>query len=154
MNDLADLHLPAELIAGQLKRLETAPTLCVAGIWTTAFGVLAVIVGRVYLCAPVFLIGPGLWIAGIQRFLALGRGKPGWFAVLAWFHLLGIVPIACLTTWAWLRFFTSIGGVEELFDVCLGLAGFGVMALYSVAKRRLAAYGRETVAELARQRLE
>jgi hypothetical protein len=91
VNPVKDLIVTAEMIRRQLKRLETAPTLCIAGILVTAAGMpglVATFTAEGPFCYGVWaIVGPFLWLCAMARFAETCQWKSGWGKALARFHL-------------------------------------------------------------------
>lgn len=113
LNPLGDLHLPAELITKQVRRMESAPAYCVAvllgcavllGFWTL---IIVSDVGRgerpdptgVICMAGGLMIGIAVWASCARAFRDACQRKPRWGHVLWSYHLTGVllvVPVLVL----------------------------------------------------------
>ena len=109
-NPLGSLELPAELITRQLRRMETAPTICV-GACLVGLLFLA-LAGRtaldcwthnysdpgLFICLGVFgSIALLIWYTGVSSFQDSCLNKPGWKRALWRYHLYGLalaLPVA------------------------------------------------------------
>jgi hypothetical protein len=113
-NPRGDVELPADQIRRQLRRMETAPAVSVAGL---IFMLLAAVPAAAVLiakpqgtwapaCLEVFAsVGGIVWLIGIFRFRGSCLRRPGWFAVLLRYQLVAlalaglILVIFGLSTW-------------------------------------------------------
>jgi hypothetical protein len=96
---LSELTLPAEVIAKQLRGLETWPTACV-GLALLLMLVLLISVpiliasgfsgNVVACCSPVLVILGAYWLIGVQEFRSACMSKSGWSQVLFEYHLYGL----------------------------------------------------------------
>lgn len=90
VNPVKDLIVTAEMVRRQLQRLETAPTLCIAGLLVTAAGAVAFLtpwLGENPFGCCVWAIGPLMWLCGMASFAESCRQQPGWRRTFARFHL-------------------------------------------------------------------
>jgi hypothetical protein len=97
VNPVKDLIVTAEMIRRQLKRLETAPTLCIAGLLVTAVGALAFLtpwLGESPFFCCVFGFGPIMWLCGLASFAESCQRQTGWRRTLARFHLYAFCLLA------------------------------------------------------------
>lgn len=103
LNPLGDLELPAEMISRQLRRMETAPTVCVG----TALALSVYLLLTVYAVVssprdlglrmtlsccwmmPI-LIALVIWVSSVRSFRASCGAKPGWQRILWHYHLYGM----------------------------------------------------------------
>ncbi len=165
-NDLDDLRIPSELIAEQLHRIETRPTVCVAAMFAVAFGLLVTFVGRMPWAALLLIPAGPIWIISLWSFGKLCRFRAGWLSVLGWFHLAGLFWLAL---WMGLGVAVFYGAdlIPEVrsftvVSVFLGLMVLGLFlkkrvrrrsskGIYSIAKEKLALFCRGTAVMLLRQ---
>lgn len=112
-NPIGDVEMPAEIIAQQIRKMETSPAHCVSAVvfgvplqvffWMLVFGELSrrrlssvdVVCPGILAFAPVLL-----WVFSALRFRASCLGRPGWLGALLWYHLWGIILLV-----------STIGGV-------------------------------------------
>lgn len=106
-NPVGDLELPAPLITAQIRRMETAPAVCVASaLCGTIFLILFVLEttqgvsgheGMLLFFGLPALISAGVWVNSVSSFRASCLGKAGWGAALRRYHLYGLataLPLA------------------------------------------------------------
>ena len=104
MNPIGDMELPAELITRQLRRMETAPAVCVGMVLLFLFmmgmigSILYISDGKIasrdeinlLICWCVFsMIGAVVWIVNVRIFRRSCLKKPGWTYILWRYHLYG-----------------------------------------------------------------
>lgn len=162
-NALADLRIPAKIIATRLRKMETLPTVCVAGMLGVAAGLTITVTGGMP-CGVVLLVpSPFVWAVAAYRFGVACDFKRGWVAVLTWYHL----PAAILVG-MWVSFAIAAPYVEDsVFLIVITVCGvFGVWAAvgqkdrasgpdrfsgaYGYAKRRMDAFCREFAVQEAK----
>jgi hypothetical protein len=103
-NPIGDLAVTAKDINRQLRRLETGPTGCVAGLLFLAVGLFALFVAWWPPSLLVCTVGVVAWAAGARTFRDSCRGQAGWLWALLRFQLYGLgiivlglaVPAACM----------------------------------------------------------
>ena len=179
-NPVGDVELPAPIISQQLRKMETAPSFCVAlfligllvgvpliGVWCSEVRRDATVN---FVLIPVLL--PVLaWLISAFRFKRSCMGRPGWAATLARYHfcaltLIGTVfglPTLLLTAARRLGFlrgnfldgviFVCISGAVLIFAL-VGLAAFKapwMLAFYRLAKGDMETLQREVAVKIARE---
>jgi len=103
MNPLGDLELPAEMISRQLRKMETAPTVCVgvalALALYLAMAIIAVLssprdrdLQMTLSCCSVVAVSIAvvIWVVSANSFCRSCGAKPGWSSILWHYHLYGI----------------------------------------------------------------
>lgn len=146
-NPLEAILTPAATIAGQLRRLETAPTLCVAAVVSLLGGTVlllstiemsfldprqltaAIGVGFI-VCAPIF------WHIGSRRFASSCLHDPAWRRALARFILLSLVafPVvygACIIMlsvpfWIASKIDSEAGLLFSVVAICFSIASLWI----------------------------
>lgn len=106
LNPLGDAEIPAELITARLRKMETAPALCVGaaifGIpFLILFGTLLIFGGlqkshgEEMCCVdvPLLVLG-GTWLVNVFAFRESCLAKPGWAGLLIRYHLRGLFAAA------------------------------------------------------------
>ncbi len=102
LNALADIRMPARAIAAELRRLETAPTICFAGLLALAGG-LAIVIGTMgsrdfwrfsFFWMPMLLFALTAWPLGAWRFAASCQYQYGWRRLLGRFHGYAVIIFA------------------------------------------------------------
>jgi len=142
MNPVGDLEIPAAIISRQLRKMETAPTLCIAAV---LFGGISLPLSIVVLLDVVTRADPAtccfhvmtlialvVWSVCVVRFRSSCLGKSGWFGVLMRFHAFSLV-LVCLVTAAavllhWFLEQAFPSGTQGVTDV-LGLLAKSVACL-------------------------
>lgn len=173
-NDRAALRLPAPLIQAVLRKMETAPTLCVgAAIIGYLLGGMALLVwileGRRIFgtragpfmvgCAIAVAICALVWPVACVHMRRSFDAQPGWTRVLGGFHLAGVLltlyyPL--LLAWAaFLERFSrpfgpppprGIGWIVLTISIIAGVWGYRV---YGTARRRMARMRRDAAVRIA-----
>ena len=171
-NQLADLEVPAELIARALRRMETGAALCGATMCALLYWLLPVLAVMLFppnapppLSVWAFVLtaivaSVVFWVVGVFFFRASCGGKHGWFGALLRFNasaclIAGMgVPVITLIWWCSLVVKASRPGIpvtKILFViVCVPGLLLGTVWLYHRAKRMIRRLQRETAARYAR----
>jgi len=148
----------------RLRRLETYPALCIAGMWglMVAASVLGWWLGLVFWAKVVALPSILLWVLGIYGFGRRSDFVPGWHVALAWYHLGGFAvvlpfclsaPVLVILTSKWAHWdlidavWVALSAVWLVsFRYLNSRFGFSlVMGFYEIAQRRLRALPRRPV---------
>jgi hypothetical protein len=99
LNPVGDVILPAAIITEQLRRMETAPALCLAAVLALAFfgGITVMVVGPLHPISGVvpcmvllLALTAMVWGVGVDRFRVSCMSKPGWPAALLRYHVWGL----------------------------------------------------------------
>ena len=85
-NDLGSVALPAQMVRRALRRMETAPTVCVA-VAVLFFAFSATLLMRAWLVTLLLAILAPLWFAAKNSVETSFRAQPGWRRILLDFHL-------------------------------------------------------------------
>ncbi|MEW6251049.1 MAG: hypothetical protein AB1716_10410 [Planctomycetota bacterium] len=174
LNPLGDAEIPAAMVSARLRRMETAPCVCVALVLASvppAIPLSVLILAALseppgdwvgWLCcfgiAETILLSA--WSASVAAFRRSCGGKPGWLGLLALYHALGIgaaVSIFVLPlgvghfanrprTGAGLAALVVIGA---LLTLVLGVLLVG--RLHRLLRERMEALQREVAVELLRE---
>jgi hypothetical protein len=102
LNPVGDAELSAEVISRQLRRMETAPALCVGSFVVGAAMAVPTIAtilearnaNTSFCCGGTLLVPAIVWLGGISEFATSCMGKPGWFRVLMRYHFYGVTMAA------------------------------------------------------------
>ncbi len=162
-NVLADLRIPAKVIAAQLYKMETLPTVCVAGMVGFAAGFVITVHGGMP-CGVVLLVpAPFVWVVAVYRFGVACGFKPGWVAVLAWYHLPVVILLGlCLSLVTVAPFvpdrifyivITACGVLGACVVIGRKRRAYGpdrFSGVYGYAKKRLDAFCREFAVQAAK----
>lgn len=180
-NPVGDLEIPAEFIAAQLRRMETAPAACVAMALLAAvflFPVGLVVVetsrhgpqlGAILCCGLPLVVSIVVWILAASVFRTSCMGNPNWVAALRLYHtyglLLCIVIAGLILAGTGNALSVRSGGPARfgtITDAIVGLAAIAaavavLVVLGQRAHRRLRAIiepmQRDVAVKIARQRL-
>lgn len=157
LNDLGTAAIPAKMIRGALRKMETAPTYCVAcAIVFSTFGTLALFTrGLSILVVPLAALG---WLINYRRMKKSFNDQPGWRRILVDFH---VVALPCMVILPVLGFvLNSIGHYRGgLGKVVLGSWLIAVPAVlltlrvYYAARARITVMQRDAAVRIARQTL-
>ena len=102
LSSISEMTLPARTITAQLRRMESAPTVCVGLTLLMLVGLLTglLVLAGLGLSAMAAVFGLGcllmiallmaLWLWSVLRFRSACMGKPGWSEVLFEYHLHGM----------------------------------------------------------------
>jgi len=104
-NPLAELLLPAERISAQLRRLESAPTMCFGACLLVGLGLLFVVsfsqpptgsteIAMQSVGAGLLLCGIVTWFVSCRSFAQSCLRRPGWIPALARFHAYAVAIFA------------------------------------------------------------
>ncbi len=113
LNPRGDAEIPAAMIAARLRKMETAPCLCVAALLVAvpALGVFGVVLhelivewsrygytggSSVALVVLVGVLAVAGWFACAVAFRRSCKAKAGWLGLLALYHAIGITAAAVL----------------------------------------------------------
>lgn len=170
LNPIDVAEIPADAIAAQLQRMESAPAYAVAAFLWLGF------MGASWIWAqarePCFLWSAGVaalvWPLQVVRYRRSCRARPGWAGALLRYHLCGllmivtVLPMIPLAAWAAVaatRRFDLLPDTMLVFPGGLGVitglvaAHFWSGWLYRVAKRPMEALQRELAVTIARERI-
>lgn len=99
LNPVGEAELSAEIISAQLRRMETAPALCVGSVLLAAvFGIPGAVIAleswdpaALSCCGVPFAAAVIVWFGAMTDFASSCLGKPGWFRALMRYHFYGLV---------------------------------------------------------------
>ncbi|MEW6251050.1 MAG: hypothetical protein AB1716_10415 [Planctomycetota bacterium] len=165
LNPLGDAEIPAAMVAARLRRMETAPCVCVAaallGVCFSLPLVLLPLHPDLAVCVGVFeLLMLGGWIVGVAGFRRSCAGKPGWLSILGLYHLIGFTVAACMVAlllfFSWRAIFLGLDGLW--FLILLGACALATLAVCSAMRpvhrlltRRMHVLQREVAVTLLRE---
>jgi len=176
MNPIGDVEIPAPIISAQLRRMETAPAICVGA---TTFGVLSALVfayalsrgtgtwNQAVMCLAIpTAFALLVWVAGVYEFRSSCLAKPGWRAALLKYHLSGLVLVGLVAGLfggaAWLvQLITGpyyAGGTHPFIMLLTGVLAIlgirlGLKRLHRRVKVGMEQLQQEVAVTLARERL-
>jgi len=183
LNPIGDLQVPAPFITAQLRRMETAPAVCLSAVLFACLCLTGTIVlimrdinsvsVRMMTWAVLLLvISAAVWIAGCYRFRASCLGKPGWKRALRKYHAYGLLICIIICTFLPLVFLIETwveDGVrtgnrdrDEQIQMILVVVAFATGLVLTVvaamwgyrrAREDLKPLQREVAVTLARERL-
>ncbi len=172
LSPISELTLPAEMIAKQLRRMESWPTICVglALLLMLIFVInLLILVASGFsetaiLCSSTVAFVPGVyWLVGVQEFKSACMGKHGWSGVLLEYHLYGlglcvliILSLAVgfhLLGWhGWLGPWRAWAGVAIVITGCTS-AALLAFRVHRRCKAKMDALQRDVALKLASEQL-
>jgi hypothetical protein len=174
-NPVGDLEIPAPLITQQLKKMETAPTMCLASI--VFAGLIGFALYRFFQDGGLLRVNESCFVysffllfcsavvyfGGILRFRDSCSGRPGWGMALLWYHVYGLITIASIPLFIGFGVW-AVNWIDE-FKVlpCLGFMIFliGLFVFVQMvgrwarprAVKRMQPLQREVALEIARAEL-
>lgn len=173
-NPVGDLHMPADVIRKQLRRMETAPSYCLGSVLVLG-PCLASMISIILVhghdpaglsCAGlIFVVLVGVWAIGAIRFRASCQHKSGWFAALMKFHayglIMGVLMVASELSCLWVLWELSSPSTSWVFLVAqvlacimlLVLTWFAVVWGYRKAKEDVEPLQREVAVTIARNQM-
>lgn len=175
-NPVGAIELPADIIRKQLRRMETAPALCVGAVLCLTPFVLILALSRwVYLGNEILIsvlsisvLGLAAWTWSAARFRSSCRASPGWFAALLRYHVCGLgltaLVLGVIIGGVWsLQASTGparnpsamvgfLGGLALIAAIVALVIGFVGVRLHRWLKAAMEPLQREVAVTLARER--
>lgn len=96
MNPVGELEIPAAVISGQIRRMESAPAGCVGLILIALPFLLGLVLAGSAVCLLIAVILTAFWVCFVVRFRYYCMNKPGWPAALIKYHLCGLTLCAAI----------------------------------------------------------
>lgn len=100
LNPVGELVVPAPIIQAQLRRMETAPTICVPAFVVLLLStyMLVTVPPTLLCCGFPCLASLAVWMWGAVRFRSACLARPGWIRFLIIYHIYSISLILLVAT--------------------------------------------------------
>lgn len=148
---MVEMRVPADVIRRYVRKLEALPAMCVlASLLIVMVALPAVGTGAWGFAAVITFLSMGLWAVCAKAFANRCEGQPGWFVLIAQFHLVTVLYYG-----AFVVFFMGASRFSPVvLTGCVSVTMLVVGTLvYRAARRRLGTLQRRMAVTLASREL-